>query len=149
MSALSESFWNFCLRTWSDKPLSERLINASITEHADVVLLLFSVWSKQQHHSFNLEGIQRIEELTATYRPLVEAYRSLRRQSKSVVVDPLYQAQKHLELKAEQCYANELCGCISADRSSALNFEAIVLTTQELALARHLTQVIDSERLKP
>ena len=149
MSALNESFWNFCLQTWSDKTLAERLINASIEEHTDVVLVLFFVWTQQQQYGFSAAGTIKIEQLAEVYRPLVEAYRSLRRQSKDVVANKLYQAQKSLELLAERCYANELCDCIASDDAASASAEAISLSHYDLALARHLTQVIDSESLKP
>jgi uncharacterized protein (TIGR02444 family) len=149
MSALNESFWNFCLKTWSDKALADRLIKASIEQHTDVVLLLFMVWSQQQQYSFCPTGTTKIEALAATYRPLVEAYRSLRRQSKAVVTDQLYQAQKGLELMAERCYADELCHCITNSDTFSTATEAISLSKHDQALARHLTQIIDSERLKP
>ncbi|WP_298633407.1 DUF2390 domain-containing protein [uncultured Umboniibacter sp.] len=149
MSALNESFWNFCLQTWSDKTLAERLIKASIEEHTDVVLVLFFVWTQQQQYGLSAAGTIKIEQLAEVYRPLIEAYRSLRRQSKDVVANKLYQAQKSLELLSERCYANELCDCIDTDEVNIASAEVISLSNYDQALARHLTQVIDSEPLKP
>ena len=149
MSSLNESFWNFCLSTWSNQALAQTLINASITDRADVVLVLFCGWVNQPITGVVRLNQLRIHQLSEQYRPMIEQYRAIRRDAKGRVDNQLYNAQKKLELMAERCYADELSRCVEIGIARGSVDISGILTHNEEALLQHLKQVIDSHASKP
>lgn len=102
---LNNPFWLFCLSLWKDEAIAKLAISGSVEHGVDVVGVFFILYAQQHHSQVNEANFRSIQ---STYRPLIEQYRTLRRASKDKVANALYQQQKHLELCAEQHYANSL-----------------------------------------
>lgn len=133
---LDNPLWQYALKQYAAPGCAEFLLAAQDQHDLDINVLLYLGWLSKQKRIFNADTLKH--QQYQKWQDLICPLRQLRRDSKEVVNEALYQSLKDTELLAEQSILAWLYELTSGNTEYSGSSEACLEKNLELYLLESL-----------